>query len=224
MSVLTLPALLSIEQAMDRMRKNLVEIDTIAISSDAILRDRAAQTKAWTFVWLAASLEEFVKKLNGYILDEITAQGIPCANLRISLFSVLSGNHFDGVKSDRGLPMWHKRLDALSMIDQPAMVAFDTTSIGLDRRTIRAKHFELIWRIFGFNGDPLPSPRKNYQAVLETLAEGRNDVAHGIEDPVVFGRRKTVTDVKRMVDQVEDIVDHVVLAADDYINNTSYLR
>jgi hypothetical protein len=224
MSVLTLPALVTLQQAIDRMQKSLTEVDPLAISAKQELKDKAAQVKAWVYVWLAAGLEEYLKKLSGYVLDEISGQAIQCSQLRLSLFAVFSGNHFDGVKSGKGLPMWHKRIDVLDPINDAAVVTFNTNFMKLDGKTIRAQHFKLIWRVFGFDGTHLPAPAVNYEAALETLADGRNDVAHGHEDPIAFGRKKTIADVRGMLKQVEDVIDHISLAADDYINNAAYLR
>lgn len=224
MSILKMQAFLSVQSSIDRMRRDLIEIHPITISTNPELRDRAAKVKSWTHVWLAAALEEYLKRLMEYVLNEIASQAVHHDQLKLSLFTIVCGNHFNAVRSTKGLPSWQKRLDALFPIDQATPVSFASTMVQLDGRTIRGMHFKMIWQIFGFQGDHLPTPVNIYEAALETMANGRNDIAHGEVDPITFGRGKVVDDVKRMVDQIEDATNHITLAADDYLTNNRYLR
>jgi hypothetical protein len=56
------------------------------------------------------------------------------------------------------------------------------------------------------------------------MANGRNDVAHGKLDPILFGRSKSVQDIQTMLKRLEEIVEHSALAADDYLSTAMYLR
>jgi len=67
-------------------------------------------------------------------------------------------------------------------------------------------------------------PRPQLRLALEDLSEGRNAVAHGNVNPVLFGRRKVSQDIVTRVDQVEEIAVHVVDALNDYIASKAFLR
>jgi hypothetical protein len=72
------------------------------------------------------------------------------------------------------------------------------------------------------SGDHVPHAR--HSLALRDLADGRNKLAHGEVDPVVFGRGKNVIDIRRLVEMVEDIILHFGAAALRYLANNEYVR
>lgn len=103
-----------------------------------------------------------------------------------------------------------------------APCAFAVDSLPLDGRTLRANHFETMWAVFGFPRPVLPHP--THSLALADLAQGRNDVAHGLVDPVTFGRGKATPDVAKLIDRIEDVILHLLVTADAYLTSKLYQR
>jgi len=107
-----------------------------------------------------------------------------------------------------------------STIDDPTAVTININESVLDGRTIRSEHFECIWKVFGF---PLPHhPSPKHGLALTDLADGRNNVAHGNVDPILFGRSKAAPDLIRIADLLDESLMHLYYAADTYLTNLNF--
>jgi hypothetical protein len=185
-------------------------------------RDHAASAKAQAYVLLAAGLEFYVRETLTQVLKEIGSRAVRLADLRVTLFAVVSAPGFDSMGAVGGLKKWRKRVEVLSQTLESGTYATGSVGLPLDGRTLRPAHFQLVWAVFGFPTSPLPGPL--HALALSDLAEGRNAVAHGNVDAVVFGRGKAITDVRRLADRVEEIVLHTEYAADLYLGQSLYMR
>ena len=208
--------------AIDRIKRELAAADVLALPNNATQRERAACIKAWSYVWLSAAVEQFVTTLLQAVLLEINTQALAPASMSMSLLAMLFGSEFQSLQSRRGLKDWEKRLEILALVEGGDHIPFNTTVLPLDGRTIGPDHLGVIWSAFGFDGSPIPSGR--HRDALKELREGRNAVAHGREEPVSFGRRKTAGDVMGMVDLIEDIADNFMVTADDFLQSKAYAR
>ena len=181
----------------------------------------AAETRAGVFVWAAAALERFLTLFLSETLDRLNGMAITAADLRYTLFALVCDTDFHKIRSADHRAAWLSRLTLLQRIPSPhaASLAGDGP---LDGRTIRGYHFDALWETFGLPGQPFPGPV--HRLVLEDLAEGRNDVAHGALSPVDFGRRRTFDDCLRMLSRIDELVLHTQLAMDAYLAGGGYLR
>ncbi len=179
-------------------------------------------TRASAYVWTSATLEGFVKALLSAVLSEINKASVPRNALRLSLHSLLTHSSFASLQTIRGLGMWDERVRALMDVNVSTTSLFNTTILPLDGRTLRQQHFEAIWRVFGFRAPSLPRPVCAF--ALTDLAEGRNALAHGHTSAEDFVRQKTTPQVVRIVSLVEEVVEHLSLAADTYLANSEYRR
>lgn len=91
------------------------------------------------------------------------------------------------------------------------MQATSIQSLPYDGRTIRPEHLELIWHLFSLDGNAFPSPIHCQE--LNTLADRRNDVAHGHIIPGDMGVQVAIPDLRKTVERVEELVEHCVLSA-----------
>lgn len=222
MSALLQNAIDSAFESLDRVRADLRLADVHAVSSArSDLVEKSAIVKAWSYVWMAAVLEQYVKEVLNAVLSEINARGVSQANLRRSLFSLVFYSDFDALKSASKIKAWNKRSTIFRSIDLAQTVEFSLNVHPLDGRTIKADHFECIWNVFGFVPPHLPHPKHGF--ALNDLADGRNRVAHGEIDPVRFGRSKTCGDVVRILDLTEEAMLHLWETANGYLKNNGYL-
>lgn len=177
---------------------------------------------AASYVYGAAALEKFMTESLSATVDQINAAQVPHKYLRLSLFAISCSSHFEALTDLRGLKKWERRVVVLDYINDTSHCSLDVSNLPLDGRTIRKKHFDTIWQVFGFPNSSLPDQRCGL--ALSNLADSRNDVAHGDEDPYVVAGQRSVTDTLKILDRVEDVVLHLYEQANLYLSNQLYLR
>lgn len=207
--------------AFDRIRNDLNFADS-RFTRDPRERDRIACLNASAYIWLASIVERFIKRALSSILDEINAREVHREHIKYSLFALAVANELDSMENSKKLRKWRQRAKAFCSVADSTPVVFNSAIIPIDGRTIRGDHLETIWETLGLSGDPVPHPRCMW--ALSDLADGRNNLAHGEVDPVAFGRRKTISDMRRLVDTIEDVVLHVCEASQRYLANNEYIR
>lgn len=215
-------ALSEFTREVDAIRRYLHDADVGAVHLNPAIRERAGAAKAFSYVWLSASLEQFVRGFLESLSRELTSRQIPRSDLRRCLLALCDFPHFDALREVGGLPMWSRRVEVMARTESRDAAVFSDVVFPLDGRTLRPEHFETIWRIFGLPGVPLPSGRHSF--ALNDLADGRNAVAHGRSSPSAFGRSKVMADVLRIVDFIEDVVLETAVAADTYLRAHQYRR
>ena len=180
-------------------------------------------TRALAYVRASAVLERFTRSALGAVIGDIEARAVAKGRLCFGLHAVRQAPVFDRARDVSGLRMWRARLELLQDIDDVGPSTFGgITEFALDGRTLRSDHFDTIWLIFGFT---LPSlPGALHRLALHDLAETRNDVAHGRRTPAAVARAKPTPEVLRMLGLVEDILEHVTLAADAYLATAGFRR
>jgi hypothetical protein len=92
----------------------------------------------------------------------------------------------------------------------------------VDGRTIEPNHLEIVWVVFALPRNPFPGPIQK-MALLD-VARGRNQVAHGELRPEDLGRSKTITDLRKLVGYVEDVVQHVYMCGSEYLETGAFRR
>ena len=185
-------------------------------------RKGMARYKAGAYIWVAACLEAYIKAFVPAVVREINESSISATQLRPSLLTLLFDDTFKSIQNKSGIDMWIRRVELMQSISDGGPVSFKNVPVPTDGGTVRPKHLETLWKVFGFKGEALVSPV--HRMALTEVADWRNYLAHGSEDPVKFGLGKTATDVVRMVTKIEDIVIHVDQAGRDYIVHRRYRR
>src|SRR6185369_17293894 len=156
-------------------------------------QEQAAIRKAGVYLYAAAALERACREGLLAVIAEINAHGIAPERLRISLFALHCAAELDAIGG--GPRSLERVVRAAAMFETVFGAAHAPlgTVLPLDGRTPRAAHFATIWRVLGFPGPAVPDPACTL--ALDDLADGRNDVAHGVRDAIAFGRSKAVADV-----------------------------
>jgi hypothetical protein len=163
-------------ERVDRLRQDIYYCDVDALSRRA-RRDVIFSIRASAYVWLAAALEAAVRDLLTAVLDHINAANITINDLRLSLFALVHASELDSLQQVRGLKMWQYRASLFGRTQGTSTCNLRLDALPLDGRTIKADHLETIWHVFGFDGDPLPTPL--HKLALKDLAETRNELACG---------------------------------------------
>lgn len=185
-------------------------------------RESFAQLRASCYVWLASALERFVHAFVEELIDEINNATLSAQDLRLSLFAVGCGAELSRLQDVRGLKMWKERARMFGLVEATTPWVLDAHQKPLDARTIEPDHLVTLWAVFGLSGNTVPHPR--HELALIDLSRARNDLAHGAEEPVRFGRTKTNPDVQRTIDNVEDIVLHMIMSGTAYLASEGFRR
>lgn len=205
-----------------RIRADIAHADATLISQYSPAQERGAVVRASAYVWLSALLERIVRDALQATLREISLLSVPFKDLRLSLFSLLCEGEFTSIADRSRSNSWEQKITVFLRTAEasPALLASDI--LPLDGRTIRAEHFDTIWLVLGLSTPSVPSPL--HRIALKDLADGRNELAHGHIDPVMFGRSKATSDVLRIIKRVEEIIIHLLTTLDDYVANKEYCR
>ena len=206
---------------LDEIRNELVVADVGVLGIPISIRDSLKRHHASCYIWLAATIEQCIPKVIDGLLHEIQLSGVECLKLRPSLWSILGGSELASLQDIRGLKMWTKRVELLERMTTTRPVLFDYEHKPLDGRTVRPRHFEVLWAVFSLPGNPLPS--LIHKTALSEIAEIRNRLAHGEVSPLTIGRLKTRDEILRRVDQTEEILEHLILSAQDYLDKNQYI-
>jgi hypothetical protein len=204
-----------------RLKQGIAHAERVLAAQPASIEVLAAQ-RAATYVSLAAAVEVFVREFIDELIAELNALTLAYDRVRPSLLVLAHASDFDALRVLGGLKMWDRRTLVLEGVSANRTLSLSPDVRPLDGRTIRPRHLNTLWKVFGLPGGPLASPA--HGLALTELAESRNNLAHGHVDPVTFGRGKVLADVVRAIDRVDDIAVHAALAADDYFATAAYLR
>jgi hypothetical protein len=185
-------------------------------------QDEAAIRTAGIYLYAAAAIERACREGLLAVIAEINAHGVALDHLRVSLFALHCAASLDAIGGGaRSLDRVVRAADMFDTVFGAGHAPLGTV-LPLDGRTPRAAHFATIWRVFGFPGPAVPDPA--CALALEDLAEGRNDVAHGVRDAIAFGRTKPIADVAGVVARVAQMVAHLFASADAYLDQRLFLR
>ncbi len=200
-----------------RIRQRLIIADVDSLRCDALKLSEIGEIKAFVYVWLAAALERGMRDLLRLLVAQINLTSTPAMALVPGLLGLAVANDLEALRmlSDYQ-KTWQRKYEMFNSVLSANPAFLDTSVVPLDGRTLRPYHFDVIWTVFGFNGPSMPSPLHRFS--LTDLAEGRNDIAHGDQEPAKFGRKKHIPDLSRLVERIEESLLHFVSTADDYLN------
>lgn len=214
-------ALKRFDAAAAAINRQLQELSR-APSVSATMRDVEAAAKSAIFVWLAGALETYLNELLRATLGEVELACRTAKDLHYRMFSIVCAGELQSLQELRGLKMWTRRVELLERLDSSVAVSFGSKLLPLDGSTLRPDHFRTVWKVLGFDGNPLPSPLHGLS--LMDLADTRNRLAHGEDDPITVGRSKALPDVARLTLRIEEIALHTCLTAEDFLSNKRFLR
>lgn len=216
------PELTFVAREVSRIRSDIAHADASLISSSSPVQERGAAVRASAYVWLAALLERVVRDALQATLQEISLLAVPLHDLRLSLFSLLCDAEFTSIVDRSRSHSWEQKIAVLSRTSEATPALLARNVLPLDGRTIRAEHFDTIWLVLGLGAPSVPSPL--HRIALKDLADGRNEIAHGHMDPVMFGRAKATSDVLRIATRVDEVILHLLTSLDAYVDRKMYVR
>lgn len=210
-------ALTTAAEQLDLIRTGLLEVQSLPYKSPV-----RQQLHGTSYVLLEAVLENTTKVTLRSLIQEINAAKVPHQFLRLSLFTLVGDPIFESLASPKRLAHYDKRIDFTEVLFDSDCCVLSDDILPLDGRTIRKTHLDIIWRTFGLPGKSLAEPR--HQFTLETVADFRNDVAHGEAELDDVTGRQTVLDTLRFVNEMESVILHLNAAAEGYLDSGGFFR
>lgn len=207
---------------LSRIRADIAHADAAVISALSPIQERGAAVRASAYVWLAALLERIVRGALQTTLREISLLAVPFRDLRFSLFALMCDSEFASISDRSRSTSWEQKIAVFLRTAEPGPAQLPEDVLPLDGRTIRGEHFDTIWLVLGLSTPAVPSPL--HRIALKALADGRNEVAHGHIDPVTFGRSKATSDMLAIARRVDEVILHLLVALDDYVDKKHYSR
>lgn len=206
---------------LDRARQNLYYCDVTFLqrgNQQALRHD----VHAGTYIYVAAAVEAYVSEAMQALVNEINAYEVEFRNLRLCLFAIARGSHLNSLQDVRGLKMFTRRADVFSDIASQTVSKLEVAHIPGDGGTIRPSHLDTLWHVFGLPGNSTPGPR--HRLALTDLADNRNLVAHGEGDASHVAGSKSIEDVLKLIERIEESILHVYYGVSNYLDNGFYLR
>jgi hypothetical protein len=213
-------AVLEFSARLDTVRQDLYYCDVNFAKGKQ--RELGRNVRAAAYVYVCAAIERVTSDLLVATLAEISAATVEIRKVKLSLVALTQAPLFDSLQDVRGLKMWLKRVEMLDATNDQLSCTFDALCLPLDGRTIRPQHLEVIWTVFGFSTPPVPTSVS--RLALNDLADARNSIAHGEDSPSRVAGQRSVTDMLKLIDRIEDIVIHMWSTISDYLTKKEYLR
>jgi hypothetical protein len=188
------------------IRNSLVFLDVLAL--DVRYQEHVRASKALYLVWMASAIERFWKSYLTELCSRVACSPLSKRRRHLASAGIFYFDALSSLGEGKKLKRWARVADFFT--DLP-VIGSSALSIPHDGRTIRPDHFDLVWRIFSLPGNQFPSPI--HKQVLNTLADQRNDVAHGLIDIHSVGGTVTVNDLRVLINRLEDIVLNSVICA-----------
>jgi hypothetical protein len=164
----------------------------------------AANVRGWSLVWMCACAETFWGSFLEAACLELSKKPPRFHRRYIRAQAVYLVNDLSSSISKDLEVRWDRSFDILTRL-----VSADRTqapiSIPYDGKTLRPRHVDLLWKAFDLPESPFPS--MIHRQSLETLADDRNDIAHGRRLPATVGRLRTKTDVTNTLSRLEETVE-----------------
>lgn len=220
---MTYPALdrvlLAAGSRLDHVRQDLYFADVNILSGRRLTTWHQVHGSA--FVHIAACLEISVKEMLRALVDEINAVSLAHCDLRTSLFSLVGEPLFDSLAAS-SKPKMAKRVELMELTGSTSVCLLNNTVLPLDGRTLRAAHFDLIWFVFGLPFQPLP--HQTHRLALASIADSRNDVAHGEMTAEQVARRQPIPQTLKLVEKAEEVLINLHTATETYLTGEGFVR
>ena len=170
-------------------------------------------SRVLTYVVCGGLLERLMRDLPQVLVDDIVSMNAMRAKLPLGLLAAIEGPLFRKCTEQSSAGVL-ARVELLIAVSQHArdtrqVEDFSQGLVLADGSTIGTKQFEAVWLALGLPGD---WKCKNSDALLlRELKEKRNEVAHWENDPVDVGRSRNYSDLRLVLRQLRDLLDHLCL-------------
>lgn len=216
----------NLEEQIDSIKMELRRADRDAVSKELGPRRRAQRIKAFSIVWTCASFEDFFKSSLQSLILEVQSSVSSIIELAPCYMTLCHANHFESISDHEktGHEKWKYRLDISREVIENTSPNLEPLNLPIDGSTVRSEHLSHVWGFFGFPRYHFPNSNQSYPVTMNSLADDRNDIAHGDTTPDEYGRNSSVEQIVRKIERIDTISVHICLSIENYLNNEDFLR
>lgn len=201
-------------QALDNARSSLIPG---SFDMDGI----AAMSRVLTYVVCGGLLEHLMRDLPHALVSDVVAIGVVRNKLPTGLLAVTEAANFRKCFAQNPGAVL-ARIELLQKItahatDNRPVEDFTSGFVLADGTTIDMKQFEAVWNVLDLPGDWRNQVTDGL--LLSELRSKRNEIAHWESDPVDIGRTRTYVDLRRILRQLRDLLDHLCLNICDWLDS-----
>jgi len=181
--------------------------------------DASRSAKGMFFVQNYAVYEYVVVESVRALVGNVNSRGLPFASTRAELLAMALDPEFTSVIDGSLKKTWEGRSSLLRKVRSNTAVAIQEGLFPKDGTQFRPAQLETIWSLFGLPGPIVPIPRLRKH--IEEMVENRNRIAHGSDAPDTVGGRFTVAELRKRIDDTEEVCTHIVTIASGYAANAN---
>lgn len=189
------------------IRNSFVHLDGLALN--ARYSDHVRVNKALSLVWMSAAIEQFWKSFLAEVCLRVSRASAHKRRKNLASSAIYYFDSLGTMGEGKAIKRWQRAVDLLTAFPSAPPSPF---ALPYDGKTVRPEHILLAWSVFCLKGPEFPSPI--HKQDLNTLAEQRNEIAHGLIAPSHIGGSLTISDLQRRLDRMDDIAIHCILSAD----------
>ncbi|WP_143492579.1 HEPN domain-containing protein [Pseudomonas chlororaphis] len=196
--------------------------DAISLNPNKTSKNQAARIKSSIIIQVSASFENFLSLLIEKLNLELSNAKISLSEIHPSLLSIELNNIFSSLKTTEGMKNWEKRVELLSKIHSSDSASIPSSISIFGAKTPRKKHLILLWDIYSIQ---LPlSPTPAHLLALDSLADSRNQIAHGELCATSAGKNKTTLDLENIIKKIEELGLHIACCFELYLKQEKYKK
>jgi hypothetical protein len=198
----------------DRRLQALENASSILINDAFDIDGIASMSRVLTYVVCGGLLERLMRDLPQVLVDDVISMRTSRGKLPLGLLAAIEGPTFRKCTEQTSTGVL-ARVELLLAVNQHAndtrpVEDFSQSLVLADGSSIGTKQFEAVWLALGLSGD---WKNKNSDALLlRELKAKRNEVAHWENDPVDVGKSRTYSDLRQVLRQLRDLLDHLCLS------------
>jgi hypothetical protein len=212
-----------VAECIDREDRRLQALENAQSSLISGLFDKdgvAAMSRALTYVVCGGLLERLMRDLPKAIATDVVTIGVVRNQLPIGLLAVTEDTIFRKCFAQSPNAVL-ARIELLEKVtshaaDRRPVEDFTPGFVLADGTTIGVKQFEAIWSTLDLPGDW--HNQVTDVLLLKELRSKRNEIAHWESDPVDIGRTRTYNDLRQVLRQLRDLLDHLFLNICDWLD------
>lgn len=196
--------------------------ESVHFSESLDERSQASKFRALAMLEVAAGFERFLSRVVDKLNFEISRAGIRKSEVTRTIMSVALNDIFSSIKSVQGVKLIGKRVELFRQLelDHAVDVSFVKSGLLYGGKTPRGEHISLIWSVYSI--DQPFSPSQQHILALDSLADSRNEMAHGETSMIQAGRRKTSSDVFNLIEKIDELALHLIAKMDGYLAGEGY--
>ena len=175
----------------------------------------AASCKGMLFVQIYAVYEYAIRSSVQATLAAIKNDSLPAIRIRRELLTLILDPLWEAAASSGRRRMWEQRMELMNRIDSnDPLTTLNDTVFPSNGSHYRPSQLNTIWKVFGINKPIVPE--MIHLGRIEELVENRNAISHGRKTAEEVGRRYSISELEKRIDDVFALSKYIISTMEDH--------